>query len=101
MGSGSTDVAEVSHIVPEAGFSVTTAPFGVPWHSWATAASHGTKTAVKGATLASKVIALTGYDLLTDSKLLTEAKDYFKKQTNGKAYKSPLPEDQHSPIIEK
>jgi len=101
MGTGSTDVAEVSHIIPEAGFSVTTAPFGVPWHSWATAASHGTKTAIKGAMLASKVIALTGYDLLTDSKLLLEAKEYFKKQTNGKAYISPLPENQYSPIIEK
>lgn len=101
MGTGSTDVAEVSHIIPEAGFSVTTAPFGVPWHSWATAASHGTKTAIKGAMLASKVIALTGYDLLTDSKLLLEAKEYFKKQTNGKAYISPLPENQNSPIIEK
>ena len=91
---GSTDVAEVSYITPTAGFSIATAPIGVPWHSWATSASHGTSAGFKGAQVAAKVLALTGIDLLTDKKLRDEAKAYFDKKTEGKAYKSPLPEGQ-------
>ncbi|OJJ16356.1 amidohydrolase [marine bacterium AO1-C] len=91
---GSTDVAEVSFITPTAGFGVATAPFGVPWHSWATSSSHGTSAGYRGALVATKVLTLTGIDLLTDRKLLEAAKADFKKSTGGKAYKSPLPVDQ-------
>jgi aminobenzoyl-glutamate utilization protein B len=91
---GSTDVAEVSYITPTAGFGVATAPIGVPWHSWATSASHGTMTGFKGAQVATKVLALTGMDLLTNKKLRDEARAYFDKKTEGKAYKSPLPKEQ-------
>jgi aminobenzoyl-glutamate utilization protein B len=91
---GSTDVAEVSFIAPTAGIIVATAPMGVPWHSWATTASHGTLAAFKGADVATRVITLTGIDLLTNEKLRKEAKDYFQKHTGGKEYQSPLPEGQ-------
>ncbi|MFQ5604806.1 MAG: amidohydrolase, partial [bacterium] len=49
---GSTDVAEVSWIVPTAGFRVATAAESVPWHSWATTACHGTEAARKAAVVA-------------------------------------------------
>ena len=91
---GSTDVAEVSFIVPTAGFTVTTAPIGVPWHSWATTASHGTTAGFKGANVAAKVLTLTTIDLLTDSNLRDEAKAYFAKKTGGESYKSPIPMEQ-------
>ena len=91
---GSTDVAEVSYITPTAGFNVATAPEGVPWHSWATSASHGTMAGFKGAQVATKVLALTAIDLLTNKKLREEAKAYFDKKTAGKAYESPLPLEQ-------
>lgn len=91
---GSTDVAEVSYITPEVGFAVTTAPAGVPWHSWATASSHGTEAGIKGALVATKVIGLMGVDLLTDDQLLKEATDYFEEKTDGKPYQSPIPKDQ-------
>lgn len=91
---GSTDVAEVSYITPTAGFKVTTAPEGVPWHSWATSASHGTMAGFKGAQVAAKVLTLTAIDLLTDKKLRDQAKAYFDEKTGGKAYESPLPKDQ-------
>ena len=93
-GGGSTDVAEVSFLAPTAGFFVTTAPIGVPWHSWATSASHGSSAGFRGTQTATKVISLTAIDLLTDKKLRDEAKIYFDKKTGGKAYKSPLPKDQ-------
>jgi aminobenzoyl-glutamate utilization protein B len=91
---GSTDVAEVSHIVPTAGFSVATAPIGVPWHSWATSASHGTMAGFKGAHIATKVLTLTAIDILTDKELRNKAKAYFEKKTEGKAYESPVPKEQ-------
>lgn len=89
---GSTDVAEVSWIVPTAGFRIATAADGVPWHSWATTACHGTEAGRKGAVVAAKVIAATGTDLFTNSELLKEAKAFFEKATAGKSYVSPLDE---------
>ena len=91
---GSTDVAEVSFLAPTAGFSVATAPQEIPWHSWATSASHGTAAGFKGAVVATKVLVLSGVDLFTNSKLLADAKAYFDEQTQGKPYKSPIPKDQ-------
>jgi len=91
---GSTDVAEVSLIAPTAGFSVATAPIEVPWHSWATSASHGTMAGFKGAQVATKVLTLTAVDLLTDKKLRDEVKAYFDIKAGGKPYKSPLPMEQ-------
>jgi aminobenzoyl-glutamate utilization protein B len=87
---GSTDVAEVSWIVPTAGFSVTTTAEDVPWHSWATTACHGTSAGRKGAVVAAKIIAATGTELLINKKLIREVKEFFTKSTAGKPYKSPL-----------
>ncbi len=97
-GGGSTDVAEVSWIVPEAGLSVTTAPFGIPWHSWAVSASHGTEGSVKGAEVAAKVLALSGIDVLINPDLLEEAQAFFLEKTGGKPYVSPVPADQE-PVL--
>jgi len=95
---GSTDVAEVSWIVPTAGFSVTTAAEDVPWHSWATTACHGTTAGRKGAVIAAKVIATTGIDLLTKPALLEEAKAFFLKATDGRPYQPPIPADRKPPL---
>ncbi len=98
VAGGSTDVAEVSWIVPTAGFSVSTAAYGVPWHSWATTACHGTAAGRKGAVVAAKVIAATGIDLLTKAELLGAARSYFQSATGGRAYRSPLPKAQQPPL---
>lgn len=95
---GSSDVAEVSYSTPTVGFRIATTPAGVPWHSWCVAASHGTTAAVKGGQVATKVIALTGFDLLTDADLREQARTVFDEQTNGEPYQSPLPEDQKPPL---
>jgi aminobenzoyl-glutamate utilization protein B len=95
---GSTDVAEVSWIVPTAGFAVTTAAEDIPWHSWAATACHGTRAGRKGAVVAAKVIAATGVDVLTRPALVQEAKAFFLKATDGKPYQSPIPADQKPPL---
>ena len=98
LAGGSTDVAEVSWITPTAAFSVATAPEDVPWHSWATSASHGTPVGHKGAVVAAKVIAATGVDLLTRPDVVQKARAFFQKATGGKPYQSPIPKDQPPPV---
>lgn len=95
---GSTDVAEVSWIAPAVSLNVTTAAAGIPWHSWATSASHGTEGSVRGADLAAKVLALTGVDLLTNPELLAQARAFHLEKTGGKPYVSPVPADQGPPL---
>jgi aminobenzoyl-glutamate utilization protein B len=95
---GSTDVSDVSHITPTVGLSVATAGIGLPWHSWATAASHGIPGASKAAVTAARVIALTGLDILTRPDLVSRAHADFVKRTGGRKYQSPIPPDQKPAI---
>jgi len=95
---GSTDVADVSHITPTVGLEVATAGKDLPWHSWATAASHGIPGASKAAESAAKILALTGVDLLTQPALVSRARAEFVKRTGGRPYVSPIPADQKPPI---
>ena len=97
---GSTDVAEVSYLTPTVGFYVTSAAAGIPWHSWATAASHGTEGAALAADVAARVIALTGMDMLTDPELIERARVFFMEKTGGEPYVSPIPVGQKPPIPE-
>ena len=91
---GSSDVADVSYISPTVEFSVTTAAEHIPWHSWATSASHGTAGAIKGAQVATKALALMGAELILDADLLRRAKEAHAEATGGVPYKSPIPEGQ-------
>jgi aminobenzoyl-glutamate utilization protein B len=95
---GSTDVAEVSFITPTVGFSVASAPVGVPWHSWATTSSHNTSGGKKSAVIAAKVISASAVELMLDDELLKQASEEFLEATNGDAYVSPIPEDQKPPL---
>ncbi|WP_420636737.1 amidohydrolase [Candidatus Palauibacter sp.] len=95
---GSTDVAEVSWITPTVQLEVTSAPKGVPWHSWATSASHGTEWAAAAADVAARVLAMTGMDLLTDPGLLEAARAAHRESTGGRPWRSPIPADQKPPI---
>ncbi len=95
---GSTDVAEVSYITPTVGFSVTSAPAGVPWHSWATTAAHGTEWSVRAADVAARVLALTGVDLLTNPELVRSAREFWAEKRAGEPYRSPIPQDQKPPL---
>ncbi len=97
---GSTDVAEVSWITPTVGFRIATAAKDVPWHSWAVTACQGSDAGIRGAVTATKLIAITGADLLTNAELLEKAKAEFIEKTGGRPYKSPLPDGQSVPLPE-
>ena len=89
---GFSDVGDVSYITPTMGISVMAVPQGIGLHTWMGTASHGTSIGFKGAVTASKVLALSGIDLLTDAELLKQAKADFDKRTEGFTYKSPIPD---------
>lgn len=95
---GSTDAAEVSWMTPTVNFAVATAALNLPWHSWATSASHNNTAAHKGAVVAAKVIAATGVDLLTNPGLVESAQVFFEQASEGKPYQSPVPLEQKPPL---
>ena len=53
---------------------------------------------LRAAAVAARVMALTGADLLTDAKLLEKVRSEFESATEGKPYRSPVPEDQKAPL---
>ncbi len=91
---GSTDVAEVSRLAPGVTFYVATAGLNLPWHSWATSASHGRPNASRGASVAAKVMAMTAMDFLLDEDLRKRAKAEFDAAMKDNPYVSPIPKGQ-------
>jgi aminobenzoyl-glutamate utilization protein B len=77
---GSTDVGDVSYVVPTVGLVTATWIPGVPAHSWQAVACGGTDIGIKGMMVATKTLALTGIDLLNDSSQIQKAKDDYQKR---------------------
>ena len=92
MEGGSTDVADVSWIVPTVDVDVTTAPTDIPWHSWGVVASSGSPIGHKGMLHAAKVLATTAVDLYVSPKKLEAIKAEFDEVTNGFKYKAYIPD---------
>ena len=74
---GSTDVGDVSQVVPVIRMSATTAASGGPWHSWAVVACTGMSIGHKGMIHASKALAMTMADLYNSPKLIEDVKRDF------------------------
>jgi aminobenzoyl-glutamate utilization protein B len=78
--SGSTDVADVSWMVPTTGLYTATWVPGTPSHSWQALATSGTSIGVKGMLVAAKTLTLTAIDLFKDARLLREARVEYQKR---------------------
>lgn len=63
---GSTDVGDISWVVPTASVRIATWVPGTPSHSWQAVAAGGMSIGFKGMGLAAKVLATTAVDLLSD-----------------------------------
>ena len=83
---GSTDVGDVSQIVPTVRMSATTAASGGPWHSWAVVACTGMSIGHKGMLFASKALAMTMADFYKNPKLIQAVKKDFKDNKVNKTY---------------
>lgn len=98
VSSGSTDVADVSWIVPTTEFRTATYVPGTPGHSWQAVACTGSGIGRKGMILAAKTLTMTAIDLLQDPKLIEAAKADFNKRRAGYEYRSRIPADQKPPL---
>ena len=85
-GGGSTDVGDVSYNVPVVSLAATTAPKGVPWHSWSVVASSGMSIGHKGMMHAAKALGMTMIDIFKDKKLREEIKKEFDERIGEYEY---------------
>ena len=85
-GGGSTDSGDVSYNVPVVSLAATTAPKGVPWHSWSVVASSGMSIGHKGMLHAAKALGMTMVDIFKDSKLREEIKKEFDEKIGEYEY---------------
>ena len=89
--NGSTDVGDVSWIVPEITLLATTAPINVPWHSWAVVATGGMSIGHKGMIYSAKALAMTMVDLYESEDLRQAIRDEFEMRKGDHNYKTILP----------
>ena len=89
---GSTDVGDVSWLVPTAQINVVTFPSNSPGHSWQNVSCGHTSIGHKGLLTAGKVIAATAIDLYENPQIIADAKAEFDKRAAG-GYYCPVPED--------
>jgi amidohydrolase len=75
---GSSDVGNVSQVIPTIQPYVRIAPEGTPWHSRAFAEAAVSPLAREGMLAAAKVMAMTTLDLLAEPGLLDRAKQEFR-----------------------
>ena len=89
---GSTDVGDVSWLVPTLHVSVTTAPEDAPWHAWPVVACGGMSIGHKGMLHAAKVLSTTMVDLFEDAGTRAAIRKEFEEQTEGVVYKAYIPD---------
>tara|TARA_B100001175_G_scaffold213589_1_gene181418 strand:- start:585 stop:1988 length:1404 start_codon:yes stop_codon:yes gene_type:complete len=85
-GGGSTDVGDVSYNVPVVSLAATTAPKGVPWHSWSVVASSGMSIGHKGMLHAAKALGMTMVDIFKDENLRKDIKKEFDERIGEYKY---------------
>ena len=88
---GSTDVGDVSQVVPVVRLGVTTAASGGPWHSWAVVACTGMSIGHKCLMYASKALSMTMLDFYKNPKMIDEVKKEFIERKGDKVYDPRIP----------
>jgi aminobenzoyl-glutamate utilization protein B len=78
--SASTDVGDISWVVPTASVQIATWVPGTPAHSWQAVAAGGMSIGFKGMVLASKVLATTAVEIFTNPALVEEARREFEER---------------------
>ena len=72
-GRGSTDVGDISWIVPTAGLNVATWVPGTSAHTWQAVAAGGMGIGMKGLTIAAKTLALSAVDYYQNPEVIRKA----------------------------
>ncbi|MFC3417273.1 amidohydrolase [Algoriphagus hitonicola] len=95
---GSTDVGDISWLVPTAGLGTATWVPGTSAHTWQAVAAGGTSIGIKGMMVAAKTLALTAMDVFKNPEIADKAKEELtKRQGEGFDYEA-LVGDRKAPL---
>jgi aminobenzoyl-glutamate utilization protein B len=96
----STDVGDVSWVVPTVQLWGANYAIGTPYHTWQMVAQGKSAPALKGMVHAATVMAMTGVDAITNPELREAAWADLKTRVGEEGYISALPDDAEPPIKE-
>ena len=85
---GSSDLSDVSYIVPTCMLFAACYPKGTPNHTWGVTACAGMSIGQKGMLYAAQVMACTGYRLVYDPELVKAVRASFEQALGGMRYES-------------
>ena len=97
-GGGSTDVGDVSWVVPTAGLSTATWVPGTSPHTWQAVAAGGMSIGHKGMMLAAKTLTLSAIDLYQKPELINEASQELKRRVGADFSYQALLGDREPPL---
>ena len=95
---GSTDIGDVSWVVPTVQARGATYAIGTPGHSWQLTAQGKLPAAHKGMVHVAKIMAGTALDAIQDETLRARAKADLKARTDRTPYVCPIPDEVEPPI---
>jgi aminobenzoyl-glutamate utilization protein B len=95
---GSTDVGDVSWVVPTVQLWGANYAIGTPFHSWQMVAQGKSPAAHKGMVHAAKIMAAVGQQAISDPALIAEAKEDLARRTARTPYICPLPTETTPPL---
>jgi aminobenzoyl-glutamate utilization protein B len=95
---GSTDVGDVSWVVPTVQVHAPTIAIGTPLHTWQVVAQGKTPAAHKAMVQAAKAMAGLGIKALTEPDLVAAAKADLQKRTARTPYVCPMPDSVTPPL---
>ena len=97
-GYGSTDVGDVSWLVPTGGARIASWVPGTSAHSWQAVASGGTTIGLKGTKLAVQVLSETAQEIYLDPKIAQKAKEELSINVGADFKYVPLLGDREPPL---
>lgn len=96
---GSTDVGDVSWVVPTVQCTTATSALGTGVHAWQFVAQGKLPAAHKGMVHAAKIMGTTIASLLADDGLRAKARDEFNHRISQRPYDCPIPEGTLAPPL--
>lgn len=95
---GSSDLGDISKVVPLGVFGWPTAGLGTSLHTWAITACAGMSIGDRASLDTARILAGAGYDAMIDPELIAAAKADLQTRMAGKSYVPLLPAEQTEPI---
>ena len=97
-GYGSTDVGDVSWLVPTGGLRISTWVPGTSAHSWQAVAAGGTTIGLKGTKLAAEILSETAIEIYLDPAIASQAKQELERRVGADFNYVPLLGDRKPPL---